>query len=295
VTASTGFPIEIIGERISPGYRSTKALIDASDVAGLQALALRQAQAGAACLDVHLGTRAARDLPFVARLIGALQAVVEVPLCFDFPEIPVLETAFAAYDRSRARGALPLLNSLTDQRWQLMDLYRQQPFRVIVMASERVVDGTARSNKTAEEIASTAKSMALRLNREYGIAPGDIYVDVAVRAVIVDTAGQNRAVLDAIRLIRSEPELAGIHIMGALTNIGQQMPAKAVDGSDLKLALENAFLSIAVPNGLDVVMGTPWHDYHPLPEDHHVLRVYREFLGQTGSAALRTIRRFYRA
>jgi 5-methyltetrahydrofolate--homocysteine methyltransferase len=295
VTSLDRFPIEIIGERISPGYKSTKALLDASDFAGIQALALKQVQAGASYLDVHLGTRGPRDLPFVSELIGAIQAAVDVPLCFDFPEIPVLDAAFKAYDRSKARGALPLLNSLTDQRWDLMELYRLHPFRVIVMASERVVDGVARSNKTAPEIADTAKSVALRLNCKYAIALSDIFIDVAVRAVIVDTAGLNRAILDAIRLIRNDRELPGIHIMGALTNIGQQMPPKAVDGSNLKLALENAFLTIAVPNGLDTVMGTPWLGYQPLPEDNHVLKVYREFLDQSGSAALRTIRKFYRA
>jgi 5-methyltetrahydrofolate--homocysteine methyltransferase len=294
MTSPERFAIEIIGERISPGYKTTKALIDGNDFAGLQALAVRQVEAGAHYLDVHVGTRGPRDLPFVAELVRALQAAVDVPLCFDMPEVPVLEAAFGAYDRAKARGALPLLNSLTDQRWELMDLYADHPFRVIVMASERVEGGVARSNATAAEILDTARKVAQRLHQDYGVAMTDIFVDIAVRAVIVDTTGLNRAILDAVRLIRNEPELAGVHIMGALTNIGQQMPALAADGTNLKLALENAFLTIAVANGLDTVMGTPWNDYRPLPEDSHVMRVYREFLAQSGSAALRTIRRFYR-
>ena len=295
MTSTERFPIQIIGERISPGYKSTKALLDASDLSGIDALAVKQVDAGASYIDVHLGTRGPRDLPFGAPLIRSLQAAVSVPLCFDIPEIPVLEAAFAAYDAGKARGGLPLLNSLTDQRWELMELHARHPFRVIVMASERMVDGTARSNKTAEEIADTARSVALRLNGEFGIAISDIFIDIAIRAVIVDTAGLNRAILDAIRLIRTDPALPGIHIMGAMTNIGQQMPPKAVDGSNLKLSLENAFLTIAVPNGLDTIMGTPWNDYRPLPEDNYVMKVYREFLDQSGSSALRTIRRFYRA
>src|SRR5450631_1874413 len=165
-------------------------------------------------------------------------------------------------------------------RWDLMDLYKVHPFRVIVMASERMVDGVARSNKTAQEIAMTARDVALRLGRDHGIGLGDIFIDIAVRAGIVDTERLNRAVLEAVRLIRTDPDLEGVHIMGALTNIGQQMPPKAVDGSNLKQTLENAFLTIAVPNGLDTVMGTPWNRYHPLPDDNHVMKVYREFLEQ---------------
>jgi 5-methyltetrahydrofolate--homocysteine methyltransferase len=295
MTSPDRFPIQIIGERISPGYKSAKALIDASDLAGIDALAVKQVDAGASYLDVHLGTRGPRDLPFVAALIRSLQAAVAVPLCFDFPEVAVLEAAFDAYDAGKAHGELPLLNSLTDQRWELMELYARHPFRVIVMTSERMVAGAARSNKTAQEIADTAKSVALRLHGEFGIAFSDIFVDIAVRAVIVDTAGLNRATLDAIRLIRDDTALPGVHIMGAITNIGQQMPPKAVDGSNLKQSLENAFLTIAVPNGLDTIMGTPWIAHRPLPQDNHVMKVYREFLDQSGSSALRTIRRFYRA
>ena len=52
--------------------------------------------------------------------------------------------------------------------------------------------------------------------------------------------------------------------MGGLTNIGQQLPPKAADGSDLKLSLECAFLTLAVPLGFDTILCTPWRNYHPL-------------------------------
>ena len=295
MTSSGKFDLIVIGERISPGYKSVKALIDASDIAGLQELAVKQAVAGANYIDVHLGMRGANDLEFVAAVIRALQAVVQVPLSFDFAELRSQEICLRTYEPLRAGGALPLVNSITEQHWDLMQLRALAPFKVIIMCSERMEDGAARSNKTAAEIAATARRSALRLAREHGMPMSDIFIDVSVRAIIADTTGMNRNVLEAVRLIRADPELEGIHIMGALTNIGQQMPPKAADGSDLKQALENAFLTLAVPYGLDALMGTPWRDYHPLPEDNHVLRTYREFLEQTGTDALRVVRRFYRA
>jgi 5-methyltetrahydrofolate--homocysteine methyltransferase len=82
--------------------------------------------------------------------------------------------------------------------------------------------------------------------------------------------------------------------MGGLPNIGQQMPPKAADGSDLKLALECAFLTLAVPLGFDAVLATPWRLLRPLPDDNYVLTVYRSFLDQTGSNALRAVRKFYK-
>ena len=38
---SNGFDIRIIGERINPGFKSTKRLFDESDLPGIQALAVR--------------------------------------------------------------------------------------------------------------------------------------------------------------------------------------------------------------------------------------------------------------
>ena len=84
-------------------------------------------------------------------------------------------------------------------------------------------------------------------------------------------------------------------MMGGLSNIGQQLPPKAVDGSDLKHKLECAFLTIAVPYGFDTVLGTPWRGYHPLPDDDYVLTTYRNFLESKGSNALRAVRKFYKA
>jgi len=295
MTTPDGFDLIVIGERISPGYKSAKALIDGGDIAGLQELALKQSQAGASYIDVHLGMRGATDLEFVAAVIRGLQERVSTPLSFDFAELKSQEVCLRTYDRARAGGKLPLVNSITEQHWDLMRLYALAPFKVIIMASERMEGGVAKSNKTGAEIAGTARRSALRLADEHGMEMGDIFVDVSVRAIIADTAGMNRSVLEAVRLIRADPELKGIHIMGALTNIGQQMPPKAADGSDLKQSLENAFLTIAVPYGLDAVMGTPWRGYHPLPEDSHVMKTYREFLEQSGTNALRVVRRFYRA
>jgi 5-methyltetrahydrofolate--homocysteine methyltransferase len=153
----------------------------------------------------------------------------------------------------------------------------------------------AKANTTPEEFASTARRVALRLKNDYGLTMDDIFLDISVSAVVADTKGLHRATLSAIKAIRQDPELTGIHIMGGLTNIGQQLPPKAADGSDLKLALECAFLTLAVPLGFDAVLATPWRELKPLPEDNYVLMAYKNFLEQSGSNALRAVRKFYRA
>lgn len=296
MTTTGGFDIRIIGERINPGFKSTKRLFEESDLPGIQALAVKQAEAGAAFLNVNIGARALTDTGFMAEAIRAIQEVVTIPLSFDFPSKAVQSVCLAAYDRKRAGGAMPIVNSITEHRWDLMDLYGEfGPFKVILMASERVEDGVAKGNKTADEVYQTARRGALRLVKDHGMSLDDVFVDMSVSAIIADTAGLNRATLDAVKAIGGDPELKGIHMMGGLSNIGQQMPPKAVDGSDLKHALECAFLTLAVPHGFDTVLGTPWRSYAPLPEDSYVLQAYRTFLEQSGSNALRAVRKFYKA
>lgn len=289
------FKIKIIGERINPGFKSTKVLFDNSDIPGIQALAVKQAEAGASYLNVNIGARALTDHAFLTEAIRAIQAVVTLPLSFDVPSVDTHEVCLKAYDQERAGGQRPIINSITEHRWDAMNLYKLRPFKVIMMASERVEDGVAKGNKTAEQISSTAKRAAMRLAREHGMAMDDIFIDMSVSAIIADTEGLNRATLDAMKQIGADPDLKGIHMMGGLSNVGQQLPPKAADGSDLKHGLENAFLTLAVPYGFDTVLGTPWRGYAPLAEDNYILITYRNFLEQRGSNALRAVRKFYKA
>ena len=295
MTHTPGFNINVIGERINPGFKSSRALFDEENLPGIQDLAVKQAEAGAKFQNVNIGSRALTDPEFMARVIQAIQEVVSTPLSFDFPSKKVQEICLSTYRPERAGGELPIVNSITEHRWDLMELYGRFKFKVILMASERVEDGVARSNKSAEQIYSTARRAALRLKDDYQMPLEDIFIDMSISAIIADTESLNRSTVDAIKAIGADPELKGVHMMGGLSNIGQQLPARAADGSDLKHCLENAFLTLTVPHGFDYVLGTPWRGYAPLPEDHHVLKTYRNFLEQSGSNALRAVRKFYKA
>ncbi len=282
--------ISVIGDRINPGFKATRALVEGSDLAGLQALAVKQVEAGAVALDFTLGPRGKSDPAFLADAIRAVQDAVDAPLCFDYPDPAVQRACLEAYDPRRT----PIINSLAETRWEMTELLKIRPCRVMLMASERLEGGAGRPNRSADEIASTGKRCALRLMRENGLAAGDIIVDVSVSALAADTGGLNRAALEAIGRLGSDPELKGIHISGGLTNIGQQLPPKAADGSDLKRQLERAFVTVAIPLGFDTVLGTPWHSFEPLPGDNPVLMQFRHILTLSGTDVMRAVRKLYR-
>jgi hypothetical protein len=98
------FQLNILGERINPGFKSTRALFDNEDFAGIQALAVKQVEAGAFALNVNVGNRAVKDPQFMAEVIRAIQSVVSVPLSFDFPGAETQEVCPNAMIRKRRRA-----------------------------------------------------------------------------------------------------------------------------------------------------------------------------------------------
>jgi cobalamin-dependent methionine synthase I len=286
--------LTIIGDRINPGFRSTRTLYDNDDFAGLQALAIRQAQTGASELDVNPGDPTLTSPGFLAKLVRQLQAAVDLPLCLDSPDASLLEIALGAYDPDKARGRKPTVNSIAASRWELRDILRICPCKVVVMASERRVAGRVVRCTTGEEVHAAAREMVDALKTENpGMTNDDFFVDVSVCTLAADTDGLLPMALDAIRLVHDEAELQGVHIMGGLSNLAQHLPSKAVDGSDLKHQLECAFLSVAVPFGFDTVLGTPWRGYALLPEDNFVLRQFREIIAIRGYDALMSVMKLY--
>jgi 5-methyltetrahydrofolate--homocysteine methyltransferase len=285
--------VSIIGDRINPGFKATRALVEAEDIAGLQSLAVRQVQSGAWCLDVTVGPRGYQDPHFLTEVIKALQAAVNVPLCFDYPSAAVQEVCLKAYDPSKAQGRKPVVNSIAETRQEMFELTKIRPFQAIVMASERLEDGSPKSNKLTSEVVGVAQRMASKLTREYGFSRGDIFVDITIHSVVSDLEGLTKMALDAIRAISQDSELKGVHIIGGMTNIGNMLPPLKFDGLSLRQLMENAFLTLAVPLGFDTIMGTPWNNFQMLPADNVVLQTLKEFLDLSGLNAMRRLRRLW--
>ncbi|MCC7114863.1 MAG: dihydropteroate synthase [Burkholderiales bacterium] len=282
--------LTIIGERINPGFRSTQALFDDEDFAGIQALAVRQAQAGASYLNVNAGTQALRDPKFMIEVVRAIQAVVDLPLSLDCPDYTVLKSVLEAYDPARARGRKPVINSISESRWELAELMKIRPCKAILMSSEQERDGRSVPNRSGAEVHEVATRKVRRLLAGgYAQGPDDFFVDVSIATLAADTEGVIRMALDGIRLVHADPEMAGVHIMGGLSNLPQHLPAKAADGSDLRYHLECAFLTVAMPMGFDTVLGTPWRDYRLLPDDNFVLREFRRIIALSDSDALMAV------
>lgn len=286
--------LTIIGERINPGFRSTKRLFDQEDVTGLQALAASQVDKGASYLNINVGELARQKPEFMVEVIRAVQAVVSVPLSFDFPNVEVQERCLKTYDREKAGGAPPIVNSISELRWEMLDLLKICPCRFILMASERKQDGRRIANKTAHEVHQTAARMARKaLESGYGLSLDDLFVDVSIGPIGADMEGLTRMAVDAVRAIGADPALKGIHMSVGLSNIGIMLPKQASDGTTLQPQIESAFLTLTVPFGLDTILGTAGRDYVLLPADNLVMRGVAESLALDGIDAVLRIQQIY--
>jgi cobalamin-dependent methionine synthase I len=286
--------IILIGDRFNPeGFKKTRELMDTGDFAGLQALAVKQVQAGAQALDLTVGPRGYKDPKFLTEVIRSIQSAVDVPLCFDYPNAGVQEVCLKAYDPAKAKGRKPIVNSLAETRMEILDLLKIRPFRVVLMASERLENGAPKPNKLASEVLDVAKRVTTILKRDHNFSPDDVFIDITIHSLVSDTEGLTKMALEAIQRIGRDPDLKGMHIMGGMTNIGNMLPPIKFDGISLRQTIENAFLTMAVPLGFDTIMGTPWNAFQILPADNPVLKTFQEVIELKGLEAMRRLRKLW--
>jgi 5-methyltetrahydrofolate--homocysteine methyltransferase len=71
------------------------------------------------------------------------------------------------------------------------------------------------------------------------------------------------------------------------------LPSKRADGSPVKGPLESAFLTKAMPWGLDTIVGSVQRGYRILPPDHPAMVCLEEVLAADGLEAVMRVRDFY--
>jgi len=285
--------LTIIGESINDSVPSTKKFFDENDVAGLLELARGQDEKGAAYIDVNVG---ARSPEFMADLVRRIQSVTGKSLSIDTPDPAIAEAGLRAYDPGRAGGRKPVLNSISPLRFQMFDLWAVRPFVPILMASERFEVGAscANANKTAEETRQTARALLEEAQRRIaGFSNDQAIIDPGIAPIGSDCEGQLRRVLESLALIHDDPFFAGVHMSVGLSNFTVMLPSKRADGSPVKGPLESAFLTLAMPRGLDTIIGSTVRKYEILPAGHPALACLEDILKLEGYDTLMRLKEYY--
>ncbi|MCR4414315.1 MAG: dihydropteroate synthase [Thermoguttaceae bacterium] len=282
--------LTLIGETINDSVPSTRKLFEAGDLAGIVELARFQDEKGAAYIDVNVG---ARPPEFMADVVRRIQEVTAKPLSIDTPDPAIAKAGLAAYDPARAGGRKPLLNSISPLRVGMFDLLSVQPFRPILLISERVEDGRSRPCQTAEQTYQAATFLLAEAQRA-GLEPDDCILDPGIAPIGSDTEGNLKRLIGAMEMLHNDPKFARVHRSVGLSNFTVQLPSKRADGSPVKGPLENAFLTKAMPLGLDMIIGSVKRVYETLPPEHPAMQCLEDCLRLGGFEAILRVREFYR-
>lgn len=202
----------IVGELINTSRRPVREAVDRRDAAFIAAVARRQVEAGAGCLDVNCGTMGEREPEAMAWLVKVVREAA-VPLCIDSPDPRALEAGLALAGHGR-----PLVNSLSAEAARfaaVLPLVRKYGAKVVALCMDD--DGMP---VTAGDRIAVVRRLVDDLTAA-GVAPGDIYLDPLVKPVSVSD-GAGMEVLETVRLVRAQwPE---VHNICGLSNVSFGLP-----------------------------------------------------------------------
>lgn len=273
--------LTIIGESINDSVPSTHALFEANNIDGIVDLARSQAEKGAAYIDVNVGPRSPE---FMADVVRRIQERISLPLSIDTPDPAIAAAGLEAYNLQRAGNRKPILNSISEARLEMFDVYARQPFIPILLVTEGMDEsGEIVMNKTAERIYATAKSMVKTARERISqVANDQIILDPGIMPIGSDSKGDFRRLMNAMALIHQDKDLAGVNISVGLSNFTAMLPSKKPDGSPVKGPLESAFLTMAMPLGLNTIIGSVNRKYALLKEDDPAMQCLKDVLKLEG-------------
>jgi len=268
--------LHIVGELMNNSYARARRAFTTRSPEDYQRLAKLQAGLGADFLTLNLdGTQQIQVkrqemLDFLPEVIPAIQEATSTPISFDNPSVDYHRVALRHYDR-RKSGA-PILNSLAASREHLdemIELVRHYDTLVIVMASECFVPGGTAQCLNSNDAYRAAKQFVELLHARAGRRNDQIIIDPGLAPVGADTYGLVNIGLDAMRLIRNDPDLKGVHLIVGLSNFAWGTP------KGVREELEKAYLTLGMETGLDFALCNPEKTPGPLPATHPMVEKLR--------------------
>ncbi len=258
--------LKVIGEKINGTRRRVARAIEQRDAAVIRDLAVRQAEAGAAWLDVNAGTPGGAEPDDLVWLIETIQPVVEIPLCLDSANPLALAAGMRIVERT------PMVNSISGEPQRMrsiLPLVAENGCSVIALSM-----GSAGIPATCEGRLEVARGLMTEM-RARGVPDEHVYLDPLAMTLATNTEGA-KITLETIRAMRREfPEA---HLTMGLSNISFGLPARS--------HINRAFLTVALAEGLDSAILDPLDREMMaalvaaelvLGQDHHCLNYTRAF------------------
>jgi cobalamin-dependent methionine synthase I len=177
----------------------------------------------------------------------------------------------------------------------MFDLYAVKPFIPILLITEGMDSNDEMvMNKTAEQIHSTAKNILnIARLRIKNLRNDQVIFDPGIMPVGSDSKGDFKRLMNAISLIHSDKELCEISMSVGLSNFTAMLPSKKADGSPVRGPLESAFLTMAIPLGINTIIGSVHRKYSILKENDPAMMCLKDVLNMEGVDGIMRVMMFY--
>jgi len=207
--------LRIIGEKINGTRQRVAQAIEERNGNFIRELAIKQAEAGVAWLDVNAGTRRSKEPDDLIWLIETIQPVVDVPLCLDSANPQALAAAIQVVERT------PMINSISGEPERLegiLPLVAEHGCSTIALAM-----GDSGIPETCERRLEVVRKL-METARAHGVPDDDVYIDPLAMTLATNTDSAS-ITLDTMRAIRQEfPEA---HLIMGLSNISFGLPSRS--------------------------------------------------------------------
>ena len=228
---------KVIGERINPtGKKALQAQLREGSLELVGEMAEAQVEAGAAILDVNMGTNGIDEKEMMWKVVNELTLLTDIPLSIDSSYVDVIEAALRIYP-GRA-----LINSISLEEKKCRPLMRiAKKYGAMAILLPLSDKGLPESLDEKKEIIRRL----LEIADEEGLSRDSLIIDG-----LVATVGANRMAaletLDTIAYCKNELQIPTIC---GLSNISFGLPER--------INVNTAFLTMAIANGLTMAICNP--------------------------------------
>ena len=222
----------IVGERINASRKRIARAIEERDADRIAKEARKQADCGAAYIDVNAGTSVAKEVENLVWLAEVVSGAVELPLCVDSANPAALDAALPVNKHGR-----PMINSITAEKARMegiLPLVKEYNTKVVALTMD-----DSGMPEDAEGRVAVAEKLRAELSAA-GVPDEDVFFDVLVRPVSTDPA-QAAHCLEAVRRIREKSP--GVHFMCGMSNVSFGLPKRKI--------LNRTFLTLLMAAGQD--------------------------------------------
>jgi len=232
----------IIAENIHIIAPPVKAAIEARDAKTIQAMALRQVEAGAGILDLNIGPQKKKGHEVMPWIVEAVQEVVDVPLSLDTTNLAAMEEGLKVCKQQAMLNSASADPARLDSVMQLAAKYGAR-----VIALTMGVDGIP---TTADGRAGIAMETLLPAAEAAGVPVQDVFLDPLVLTV---TCNQDvaRESVEAIRMFKMMADPPPTTVVG-LSNISNGCPPET------RPLINRTLLVMLLGAGLDSAIADPF-------------------------------------